>query len=653
MSHFRCIAVAATRVPHVHAVPVLPRCIASRGTRFRLVWFARHLGHRAIHGVCIAALAFALPWGCASDVSVRFQQHIDFLASDALEGRGVGTKGIEQAADYIASQFANLGLTPAGDSGGYFQTFPMVLKRKLTDATALTFSGDTTGRTVERDYVPLGYSSTDAFDGAVVFCGYGIDSDDKKEHDFAHLDLKAKVALIMFGEPAAWANADGYPTPNAMVRNKVYNAKDRGAAAVLFVNSAPTEGESDRLTPFQGEGADAYGIPAFHVSREMVDAALKRGGLGTLTDLQQRLDSGSFVSAELAHVTAKGAAGFENASAPTRNVSALLRGNGPHADEVVVIGAHYDHLGVHVPMTRKFKGGKLVKEESAPQIHNGADDNASGVSGLVEIARAFKERGNPPARTILFVAFTAEESGLHGSKYFVEHSPVERSKIVAMLNMDMIGRMSPGVSSVEVFGATSGTGVNEILESSARRVGLTVKPTSDTGGRSDHAVFIRSEIPAMHFFTGSHADYHQPTDDAHKINAKGGAKVAELVFRVADGIASMAERPGFQAQQASEMEKRAASGGTPTYRVVMGISPGYGEDGKPGMAVEAVTAQGPADIAGLKGGDRIVRMNGKPIANVYDYMASTRGNQPGDVIEVVVQRNGKEIAFQVKLASAR
>ncbi|GEM_PF-18524 len=601
----------------------------------------------------LSVALLALPFGCASDVSARFQQHIDFLASDALEGRGVGTPGIEQAADYIASQFANLGLTPAGDSGGYFQTFPMVLSRKLTDGTTLTLSGDSAARKVETDYVPLSYSSNDSFDGGVVFCGYGIDSDEKKEHDFAHLDLKGKVALMMFGEPASWADADGYPTPHAMPRNKVYNAKDRGAAAVLFVNAAPAAGESDRLTPFRSEGADAYGIPAFHVSREMVDAAMKRGGLGTLADLQQRLDSGSFVSAELAHLSAKGTAGFENASAPTRNVAAMLRGNGPHADEVVVIGAHYDHLGIHVPMTRKFKDGKLVREESGPQIHNGADDNASGVSGLIEIARMFKKQAFPPRRTVLFVAFTAEESGLHGSKYFVEHAPVERSKVVAMLNMDMIGRMPPGSSSVEVFGAKSGTGTSEILEASARSVRLTVKPTADTGGRSDHAVFIRSDIPAMHFFTGSHSDYHQPTDDANKINAKDGAKVAELVYRVADGIASMPDRPQFQAVRMSEMEKRAASGGTPTYRVVMGISPGYGEDGKPGMAVEAVTPQGPADVAGLKAGDRIVRMGGKSVANVYDYMAATRGNQGGDVIEVIVQRDGKEMPFQVKLAPAR
>lgn len=604
-------------------------------------------------GFCVVTCLAVLACGCASGEAARFQHHIDYLASDALQGRGVGTRGIEEAADYIAAQFAMLGLTPAGDSGGYFQTFPMVLKRKMTEGTTLAFSGDAAPREVAREYVPLAISSNDEFDGSVVFCGYGIDSDEKKAHDFAHLDVKGKVALMFLGEPASFADSDGFQTPNAWIRNKVYNAKDRGAVAVLFVNPTPAAGDEDRLTPFASEGADAYGIPAFHISRDTADAVLKRGGLGTLVDLQQRLDAGSFVSAELAHVSAKGTAGLDQATAPTRNVVAMVHGQGPHEDEVVVIGAHYDHLGVHVPMTRKFKDGQLVREESGPAIHNGADDNASGVSGLLEIARRFQKRATPPSRTIVFIAFTAEESGLHGSKYFLEHAPVERSKIVAMLNMDMIGRMQPGTSTVEVFGSKSGSGVGEILDSAARKVGLSIKPNLDTGGRSDHAVFVRSEIPSMHFYTGSHPDYHQPTDDADKINAVGGAKVAELVYRVAEGIAAMSERPRFQEQAVSASEKRAASGGTPTYRVVMGLAPGYGDDGKPGMAVEAVTPQGPADMAGLKGGDRILRISGKPVANVYDYMASTRGNQPGDTVEVTVQRGGKEMTFAVKLAPAR
>ncbi len=602
--------------------------------------------------LCLAAILVVVPLvGCASELEKRFQTHIDYLASDALTGRGVGTPGIELSADYIGKQFESLGLAPAGDKGTYFATFPLTLERKLTDKSRLAFSGDTRPRELHVDFVPFAFSSNDEFDGGIVFCGYGAVAPDKKWDDFHDLDLEGNVAMILRGEPDSWADENGYPSQRAMLQNKVYNAKDRGAVAVLFVNRRDKDHEEDTLTPFQARSTNAYGVPAFHITRAMADEMLTAGGLNTIDQLQQRLDAGHFASGWLAHQTVSGTAGFKKITTRTRNVQAMWKGAGPHADEVVVLGAHYDHLGIRKPMMRRFKAGKVVDSDEKPQIHNGADDNASGVSGLIEIARMFSE-APPPDRSILFIAFTGEESGLLGSAHYAENPTVALDKTATMLNMDMIGRMPSQARTVEVFGSESGEGLPDLLRRESQRVGVNVLPTGDNGGRSDHASFIRKQVPAMHFFTGQHSDYHKPTDDSYKINAKGGAKVATLVYRVANDIANLDQQPVFH-EVKSAAPKGKSDGPLPSYRVVMGLAPGYGDDGKTGMKVEAVSSEGPAEVAGMKPGDRIIRIGGKTVANVYDYMASTRNNKAGDTVEVVVIRGDKEITLQVKLAPAR
>ena len=604
------------------------------------------VARRALAAIATVILSVA---GCASSLEQRFQNHVNYLASDKLEGRGVGSHGIELASDYIAREFTAIGLEPAGDDGTYFQTFPMTLRRTLIDESRLAFTGDKVERCQGEDFIPFNFSSDESFSGGVVFCGYGIINPDKAFDDFKDVDLTGKVALILDGEPASWADENGNPTSHSMQRSKVYNAKDRGAVAVLMVSPKPAAGEADRLTEFVAEGADAYGIPAFHITRAFVDDRLTAARVGTLDELQQKLDAGGFASAELAHAQVSGQASFKKISAPTRNVLGIRRGVGPHADEFVVIGAHYDHLGIRKPMMRKFKAGKLVAEDVPAQIHNGADDNASGTSGLIEVARMFAS-APPPDRSIVFIAFTGEESGVHGSKYYIEHPVVPVDHTVAMLNMDMIGRLKPGDDHVTVFGARCGKEFMDILEPAGRAAGLTIAPAVDEGGKSDHAVFVRKQIPSMHFFSGNHPDYHQPTDDADKINAAGGAKIATLVYDVAKDLAMRDGRPEFQVVKS---EKKEPPAGTPSYRVVMGLTPGFTDDGKPGMGVDAVSPEGPAEIAGMKAGDRIVRVGGKSVANVYDYMAATRNNKAGDTVEVVVLRDGQEQTLKVTLSPAR
>ncbi len=599
------------------------------------------------------ALAVApLVIGCTSSAARRFQAHVDYLASDQLAGRGVGTEGIELAADYIAAQFRDAGLEPGAGDGTFFQSFPIALRRTLTDESSLKLVGDERERKLHRDFVPFIFSSGASFKGGVVFCGYGIEAADKNHNDYEKIDLNGKVALMLRGEPPSWSEANGEPTRYAMFRDKVYDAKDRGAVAVLITNQAPTApAQPDTLIDFDNARRENYGIPAFHISRSFARAMLHKGGLGSLKELQRRLDAAEIVSAPLGHVAVSGNPGLRQQTAPTRNVIGLLRGRGPLADECVVLGAHYDHLGIRKPMMRRFKAGKLIREDLPPQIHNGADDNASGVAGLIEIARR-AAAAPPPRRSLLFVAFSAEESGLLGSAYYVKHPVFSLENTVAMLNMDMIGRMNRRTDRVLVFGAKSGTGIEESLMRRAAALGLEIAPSKDSGGRSDHASFIRKKIPALHFLTGIHSDYHKPSDDADKINARGGVEVERLVYDIAEDIANAHARPKFQAVNVERKEAKGASG-TPTYRVVMGLAPGYAEGDQPGMAVEAVTPEGPADVAGMKGGDRIVRINDKDVGNIYDYMAAMRKNKPGDHVTVVVMRNGKKLVLDVTLAPAR
>ena len=606
---------------------------------------AMRLGTWGFRGSVAAALIFAC---CTTGPTQRFHEHIAFLASDELKGRGVGTPEIERAADYIAAQFAYLGLQPAGEHSTYFQSFPMALQRKLTDQSRLTLANESGPLALQRDFVPLSFSASGVFEGDVVFCGYGIQAAEKSRDDYVHADVNGKVALVFRGEPPSWTAGDGTTTKYATFMEKAYSARDRGAVALVVVNQAPDEGQPDRLIEFEGENPDDYGIPAFHVSRAAADRMFASAGAATLAQLQEKLDAGGYVSTTLKGVRAGGDAGLELTSAPTRNVLAMRPGNGPLAAEVVVVGAHYDHLGVLKPSMRTFRAGKLVKDDAGPQIHNGADDNASGVSGLFEIARELQHR--PLNRSVLFIAFTAEESGLHGSKHYVNQPTVALEQTVSMLNLDMIGRLPPHSRSVQVFGTKTGSTFEEILGPAAQRAGLTVAATPDAGGRSDHASFARAKVPVLHFFSGQHSDYHKPSDDTGKINRVGGVRIIKFVADLSEQLANAQERPSFVEVKTSAPDP---SGPQPSFRVVMGLAPGYGDDGKPGMLVEAVNAQGPADLGGIMAGDRIIRIGETKVSNVYDYMASTRKNKAGDAVEVAVLRGDKELTLTVTLSAAK
>ena len=598
-----------------------------------------------------AAPALLVVWlsGCATAQRPRceigpeaYQGHVDYLASDELGGRGLGSLGIEAAAQYIAGRFKDFGLQPAAGEGTYYQAFEVKLRARLTDDGELEVAGADVTPEQGVDYLPFPFSSETEFDGEVVFAGYGVVFEDRNHDDFADFDVTGKVVLLLRGEPPAWAEEEETDyTPHAEFSNKVYNVKEHGGAAVLIVNQRLAEGQADELTSWDrpgGGGPDAdYGLPALHVTRLFAERLLSAGGLESLGTLQDKLDGGAFASAALPGISVRGRAGIERETAATRNVMGIIPGKGRLAEEIVVIGAHYDHLGRVVPRQTFTSPAKRI-----PEIHNGADDNASGTAGVIELARIFGSRDNL-RRSVMFVAFSGEESGLLGSKYFVKHPPVDLGRVVAMLNLDMIGRLREGSTKVQVFGTQSATEFEPMLERLAKKNGFELQGSAGGFGASDHTSFYINDIPSLHFFTGLHKDYHLPSDDADQINAQGAVALLAYVHDVAVEIIEADSRPTYQ--------KVASSMGTSRshYRVRIGIMPSFADDGE-GLGVDGVSAGGPAEAAGIQDGDLIIREGGTEVRNIYDHMAALRKYKPGDQVDVVVLREGKELTFTVTLA---
>lgn len=589
---------------------------------------------------CSAAVA--AEYRTATEMSASaFLSHVDYLASDALRGRGVGDEGIEKAARYIAEQFESCGLKPGGEDGTFFQRFEVKLRPELTDDGFFKVAGVEAKCDRDEEYVPFQFSSDDTFSADVVFAGYGIINEEKNYNDFAHFDVEGKVVLIFRREPPGWADGEDNFTQHAQFQNKVYTVKDAKGAAVLIVDQKPEGDDEPRLTRWGrgGTGGADYGLPAFHVSRDFAQKLVEAGGLGSLDSLQEKVDKGEFASAALKGVRVEGRAGVKRSTTTTPNVIGILPGKGPKADEYLVIGGHYDHLGEIVP-GRGF-GRSERTEEPEPQIHNGADDNASGTAGVIELAKYFAKRTDLN-RGIAFIAFSGEEIGLLGSKHYVDNPTVPFEKIVAMINLDMIGRLPADSNEVQVFGTKAAEEFDAPLTRIAESRGLVLKGSASAIGPSDHASFYRKKIPALHFFTGLHSDYHRPGDDTDKVNAEGAMAVLGMVQDMAVEIANAESRPTYH-----EVKER-ADVGRGGYRVRMGIYPSYADNDK-GMQVEGVVEDGPAMKSGMKAEDIITRIGETQVRNINDYMGALRNNKPGDEVEVVVIRDGAELTLKVKL----
>ncbi len=598
--------------------------------------------------------------------------HIKYLADDKLEGRQPGTPGIELAAEYIAKQFQAAGLKPAGDDGTWFQSFEVRQGKKLADADALfEIDGLDQKWSVRKDWVPLSSSAPEEIEGPLAFAGFGIEADLHEYNDYAGFDATNKLLLIFRFEPRSDdPNADfggKEPSIYSEFRKKAVTAAQHGAKALLIVNPR-REGLEDKLSDFDEElSHQTYDLPMAHVSRALAQALLDKAGLGPLDGVQEKLEhERKSLSADL-KLHAKLNPGIQPHKVATRNVIGLLKGDGS-TDEAIVVGAHYDHLG-KVPNWRT--------RDKTPLVHHGADDNASGTAGVIEMARVLGREGGL-RRNVLFIAFSGEELGLLGSRHFVEHPTIRLDSVRAMINFDMIGRLSQ--DKFVIFGIPSATEFDELVRRAAEQAELKYRAAQGMTGASDHASLYHSNIPYLFPMTGVHQQYHTPEDTWELIDAPGAAKLLTVFHQVVRALADMKAGPTFQSQtvevapedeqikpgiehekEAQEAEEKAraerrlrretSQPAMPNVR--LGITPDVAGDDQPGVVADVVMDGGAAKAAGMQDGDRIVQIGERKIKDIYAYMDALKGFRPGDSVDVKVLRKGAELTLKVTFKAGR
>ncbi len=614
------------------------------------------------------AMAIGVPLGSAGSAgelsrsASRLRADVAYLADDAREGRGPGTAGIDAAADYIAKAYEAAGLKPAPGAEGYFQPFAISGPTRLgkDQSLAATVGANMVVRgEMRRDFAPLAIGSGGKFaDLPVVFAGYGITASDPAAgldyDDYAGLDVKGKAVLILRRAPGhekaegPFAAKDGQPSSYATFLHKVTNAAEHGAKALFVVNDqAGLVGADDELLVFTAAGTSRFAdIPVAMLSRAYVTKLLGPAGAHGLDHLEAKI-LGDGKKPTPAGLDLEGKLRFDGTISIDReviackNVVGVLEGEGPAADETIVIGAHYDHLG---------RGGFGSLAPLSRDVHNGADDNASGTALILELARRLGARPDPLPRRIVFIAFSGEERGLLGSKHYVENPLFPIDTTAAMLNFDMVGRLNDK-NELTLFGAGSLAGLTELTEALGASQGLKIKPIAGASGEfaaSDHYSFYQAGLPVFFAFTGSHADYHRPGDDTEKVNVEGMARIANLAELVALDLAQRAERPQFVKLAEPRVGALTRGGGSGAY---FGSRPAYGEEDVIGVKLDGVTEGSPADKAGLKKGDVIVKFAGRPVTSLETYMEAMGGKKPGDVVEVVVERDGQKETLKATLGT--
>lgn len=567
-------------------------------------------------------------------------ERITFLASDALAGRASGTEGNAQAGRELAAAFRAAGLKPIGtsrqnepeaplDGSGYFQpfTFTAGVARGTGNSLEADIAGRKTSYAVDTEFEPAGISGSGRAEGQVFFAGYGIQSKDPPRDDYQGADVRGKVLLLLAGWPG---NDPRSPLAEfAGIHRKAMVARDRGAVAILLVlpvDSRPPAVNSE-------EGMADEGIPIFLVRRSVAEEWLKAANR-TLGDAETALAHGP--SPFPLPVQVRLSANVEKVRKSTANVLGLLEGSDPRLrDEVVVIGAHFDHLGMG--------GASSLSESREPAIHHGADDNASGAAGVVALA-GFFAAGPRPRRSLLFIAFTGEELGLLGSSWYVKHPTVPLEKTAAMFNMDMIGRLRD--QKLTVIGTATSPSWDALLDAVNAEEKFQLARTGSGFGASDQQSFYAARVPVLFFFTGVHADYHRPSDTADKINFEGEVRVLGFVASCARRVADGADRPAYKEGAAGP------SAGTTGFKVYLGTIPDYSAEVE-GVQLTGVREGSPAQKAGLRAGDIIVKFGGHSVRNVEDYAVALSGHRAGDVVEIVVRRAGAVATLMATLEASR
>jgi len=485
---------------------------------------------------------------------------------------------------------------------------------------------------VGEDFTPLGFSSKGSLTANVVFVGYGFSIDDTITwNDYAEVGVNRKWVLIIRGGPEGDSPHSPFE-PHLALRKKVLVARDHGAQGVLLVSPV---GEPDELIPLRFDQSQrGAGLPVLQIRQGVANQILRSVGTDLKT-VQARLDSTQQPHSFETLAWASATVSIRVNKVRIANVIGIIPGSDPLLKkEYAVIGAHFDHLGMGGPGS-----GSLVQDTLV--VHNGADDNASGITGVLEIGEQLTAHKKELKRSILLMGFNAEEKGLLGSKYFIEHPTVPLKNIVAMINMDMIGRMKD--SSLTVGGVGTSPDLKTILNELNRTYNLKLNFSEEGYGPSDHASFYTQDIPVVFFFTGVHEDYHKPSDDVDKINLEGEVTVASLAADMARYLSQVEARPTF-----TEAGPKEAQSERRRFKVTFGIIPSYASSAT-GLEIDGVKTGGPADNAGMQKGDIIIAIGGKDVKDIYDYMYRLSELKPGEVVAVTVQRETETLELSVQL----
>jgi hypothetical protein len=605
-------------------------------------------GISAVISVLAAALLAAS--GDPGFNAERYLNHIKFLASPELKGRESGSPELEKAAQYIAGQFKADGLKTL-DGKSYLQAFEVTTSAKLgkTNRFYFTAGADTESLQTGKEFVPINFSSRGKASGGVVFAGYGITAPEYNYDDYAGIDVHGKFVIVLQHEPQEFDEKSVFDgkvyTDHSQTYSKAFNARKHGAAGVILVwdrINHQTPNDKEELEAFGGTSGPTDALILFvQVKESVVESWLRSAGKdlmevekGINTDVKPR-------SFAVPGIEIRENVDVERVVKTVHNVVGFLPGQ---TDEYVIIGAHYDHLGL---------GGQYSLAPSLNgTVHPGADDNASGTSAVIELARHFSALPKPK-RGILFMTFAGEELGLLGSGYYVNHPELPLNKAVAMINMDMIGRVRDG--KLYVGGAGTGTTLRQDLDALTPHFPeLHVDYSDNSGyGSSDHTSFTTKQMPVLFFFSGLHADYHKPSDTWDKIDAKAAIQVVRLVADVADRLDSESGRPQFiRVEEKANPHGGVVSGSGSGYGPYFGSIPDFAEPPR-GVRFADVTPGSPAAKAGLKAGDILVKFGTEAIQNLYDFTYALRAHKAGEEVEVEVLRGDQSLTAKVLLTERK
>jgi len=597
--------------------------------------------HRIVLVIATVLLAAAASAPAPQADPIRYLNDIKTLASPDMEGRGAGTKGLTRAEHLIEKRYKELHLDPAGVNG-YAQPFTVVTGARLKSDNhcSVLMGGSKTDLKIEQDFVPYSFSASGKVVAPVVFAGYGATADEFHYDDYAGLDVKGKIVVVLRYEPSGFAEKSGNHglTQHSQLITKAINARNHGAKALVVLNGKLGDGEEDLLTRFGSvSGPENVGIVMAQVKNAAADSWFQSLGK-SLKDVQDQINSttkpASFAFPDSLHLALD--IDIETTRATVNNVLAWLPGQ---TNEYVVIGAHYDHLG-------RGNFDSLAPSQIG-QIHPGADDNASGTAGVLELARLLAPQRGQLKRSILFMNFAGEELGLLGSAAWVKDPTKPLAKAVAMINMDMIGRIKD--DKVYIGGVGTGSTFKTVLEQAQKDSPFKIEYSAGGYSSSDHTSFVTKKIPVLFFFSGLHSDYHKPSDTWDKINAPSAARLLDMVESVAVQLANAQQAPAFQVVAE---DKPAAGGGGGGYGPYFGSIPDFGQT-ENGVKFSDVKPNSPAAKAGLKAGDILVQFGEKPIKNLYDFTDALRRSKVGDVVEVKVLRDGQPVTASVKLEQRR